>query len=103
MQIAPPASDAPAPSRRSRTLSSFRHPDYRYLLVGAIGSQMGDWIQTVGQGWLILVLTRSAAELGIFGFVRGAAILLITPALVGMAYSARALASDLSPARWAWR
>lgn len=77
MHVVP--SDAAAPSRRSRALSAFNHPDYRYLLIGTMGSQMGDWIQTVGQGWLILLLTHSAAQLGIFGFVRGAAILLVTP------------------------
>jgi MFS family permease len=79
MQIAPPPAGAQAASRRARSLSAFNHPDYRYLLIGTMGSQMGDWIQTVGQGWLILLLTHSAAQLGIFGFVRGAAILVVTP------------------------
>lgn len=44
-----------------------------------MGSQMGDWIQQVGQGWLIFILTGSAAQLGIFAFVRGVAVLAITP------------------------
>ncbi len=60
-------------------LSAFAHPDFRYLLAGTMGSQMRDWIQTIGQGWLIYQLTGSSAQLGIFSFVRGMAVLLITP------------------------
>ncbi len=70
---------AVAASRRRRALSAFAHHDFRYLLVGTMGSQMGDWIQTVGQGWLVYQLTGSAAQLGIFSFIRGLAVLLVTP------------------------
>ncbi|HZU75188.1 MAG TPA: MFS transporter, partial [Dehalococcoidia bacterium] len=66
------------PARRS-SLSAFAHRDFRYLLVGTMGSNMGDWIQTVGQTWLIYVLTGSATQLGVFSFVRGMAVLLVTP------------------------
>lgn len=66
-------------SRRRRALSAFSHPDFRYLLIGTMGSQMGDWIQTVGQGWLVYLLTGSAAQLGIFSFIRGVAVLTVTP------------------------
>jgi MFS transporter, DHA1 family, staphyloferrin A biosynthesis exporter len=66
-------------ARRRRRLGAFQHRDYSYLLIGTMGSQMGDWIQSVGQGWLVFQLTNSAAQLGIFAFVRGMAVLLITP------------------------
>ena len=75
---APPPPSAELPSRR-RSLGAFRHRDFSYLLIGTMGSQMGDWIQTVGQGWLVYQLTGSAAQLGIFAFIRGIAVLLITP------------------------
>src|SRR4051794_17985198 len=65
-------------TRRS-SLSAFAHHDYRYLLIGTMGSQMGDWIQTIGQSWLVYVLTGSATQLGVFSFVRGLAIIVITP------------------------
>lgn len=68
-----------ARTAKRRSLSAFRHRDFSFLLIGTMGSQMGDWIQQVGQGWLIYQLTGSAAQLGIFAFVRGMAVLLITP------------------------
>jgi predicted MFS family arabinose efflux permease len=64
---------------RRRNLGAFRHRDFSFLLIGTMGSQMGDWIQQVGQGWLVYQLTGSAAQLGIFAFVRGMAVLFITP------------------------
>jgi MFS family permease len=75
---APPLPDGALTAKR-RSLSAFRHRDFSFLLIGTMGSQMGDWIQQVGQGWLIYQLTGSAAQLGIFAFVRGMAVLLITP------------------------
>ena len=69
---------SPAPKRLSR-LGALRHRDYRYLLIGTMGSLMGDWIQSVGQGWLVYILSGSAAQLGIFAFVRGVAILAVMP------------------------
>lgn len=68
-----------APGPRKRRLGAFQHRDYTYLLIGTMGSQMGDWVQSLGQGWLVFLLTHSAAQLGIFAFVRGMAVLLITP------------------------
>ncbi len=78
--VEPGLPSAPAsPAQRRGSLGAFSHPDYRYLLIGTMGSQMGDWIQQVGQGWLVFLLTHSAAQLGIFAFVRGVAVLGITP------------------------
>jgi predicted MFS family arabinose efflux permease len=74
-----PGEDAADAPRRRRMLSAFAHHDFRYLLAGTMGSQMGDWIQTVGQGWLVYQLTGSAAQLGVFSFIRGLSVLVITP------------------------
>lgn len=76
----PSVSVAPAPpTTRGGALRAFAYPDYRFLLVGTMGSQLGDWIQTVGLGWLVLMITHSPAQLGILAFVRGMAMLVITP------------------------
>jgi len=73
------AGTGPQTSGRLNRLGALRHRDYRYLLIGTMGSQMGDWIQSVGQGWLVYILSGSAAQLGIFAFIRGMAILAIMP------------------------
>ena len=57
---------------QTRLPQRLRSPrDFRYLLIGTMGSNMGDWIQTAGQGWLVYLLTGSATQLGIFAFVKG--------------------------------
>jgi len=45
------------------------HPNYRRFWIGAFLSNVGTWMQTVAQGWLVLELTDSALWLGIDGFM----------------------------------
>jgi len=85
MSLAPVGAEEPlaaVPAHRG-ALSAFAHHDFRYLLAGTMGSQMGDWIQTVGQGWLVYLLTGSAAQLGVFSFIKGIAkgiaVLVVSP------------------------
>lgn len=48
------------------------HPNYRRFWIGAFLSNVGTWMQTVAQGWLVLELTDSALWLGIDGFMASA-------------------------------
>ncbi|GMV86932.1 MAG: MFS transporter [Dehalococcoidia bacterium] len=69
-----PSSQAPSaklgesgPVRRAlrRQFSSLAEFNYRLFFAGQLVSQIGSWMQMVGQGWLILQLTGSATALGI--------------------------------------
>ncbi len=47
-----------------------RHRNFRIYWFGALGSNIGTWMQTVAQAWLVYQLTGSAAMLGTVGFVQ---------------------------------
>ena len=54
---------------RTHTFASlYRHPNYRLYWFGALGSNIGTWVQMVAQGWLVYQLTDSALYLGAVGF-----------------------------------
>jgi MFS family permease len=53
---------------RLQTLKSLRHRNFRLLLIGALLSNAGDFMQNVAQAWLVWHLTRSAFLLGLVGF-----------------------------------
>lgn len=55
-------------SARLQTLKSLRHRNFRLLLIGALLSNAGDFMQNVAQAWLVWHLTRSAFLLGLVGF-----------------------------------
>ncbi|WP_369334038.1 MFS transporter, partial [Vibrio parahaemolyticus] len=54
------------------------HRNYRFFWFGALLSNVGRWMQTVAQGWLVLQLTDSAFWLGVDGFMATAPGLLLT-------------------------
>lgn len=66
-------------ARRISTFASLANRDFRYLLAGTMGMQIGSWSQTIGQGWLIHELTHSAVQLGLISFIRGIAMLAASP------------------------
>lgn len=45
-----------------------RHRNYRLYFAGQAVSQIGSWLQNAAQAWLILDLTHSPAQIGVFGF-----------------------------------
>lgn len=51
-----------------RTLRSLRHRNFRLLLLGALLSNTGDFMQDIAQSWLVWQLTHSAFLLGVVGF-----------------------------------
>jgi MFS family permease len=48
-----------------RTFASFRSYNYRLFWFGQLISQVGTWMQRIGQSWLVLQLTHSPDKLGI--------------------------------------
>jgi len=48
-------------------LRALNHPDYRRFYIGQVVSQVGSWMQSVGQAWLVLQLTGSPLKLGLIG------------------------------------
>jgi MFS family permease len=46
-------------------LGALNHRDFRVFWSGQLVSQLGTWMQRVGQAWLVLELTNSALKLGI--------------------------------------
>lgn len=61
-------------------LAALRHRDFRVLLFSTMALQIGSWVQTIGQGWLVLHdLGGSATELGAVALIRGASLVLLSP------------------------
>ncbi|MCX6022461.1 MAG: MFS transporter [Chloroflexi bacterium] len=53
--------------------------DFRYLTFSSMAATLGMWMQSIGSGWLVLELTHSPVQMGIFSFVRGITQLLASP------------------------
>lgn len=53
-------------------------PAYRSFVAGALLSNIGTWMQTTAQGWLVLGLTNSAAALGLTSAAAGLPTLLFS-------------------------
>lgn len=66
---------------KRRPFSALSHRNYRLLFAGLIISNVGTWMQTASQAWLIHQLTGRATDLGVLGLVR--AVPLIILSLVG--------------------
>lgn len=63
-----------------RPLASLRHRDFRVLLASTMALQVGSWVQTIGQGWLVVHdLGGSATNLAIVALLRGAFLVLVSP------------------------
>jgi len=63
------------------------HRNFRLFWAGAFLSNIGTWMQTVAQGWLVLQLTDSAFWLGVDGFAATSPGLVLT--LLGGVYADR--------------
>jgi MFS family permease len=50
-----------------RAFTALRHRNFRLFWFGQLISQVGTWMQSIGQAWLVLELTHSAWLLGIVG------------------------------------
>jgi MFS family permease len=72
---------ATAPARAETFRSLRKYPNYRLYWAGAFTSNIGTWIQTVAQGWLVYQITSSPFSLGLVSFV--AAVPVLALALFG--------------------
>jgi len=61
-----------------RTFAALKHRNYRLFWSGQIISLIGTWMQTVGQGWLVLSLTNSPFKLGLVSMAGSLPVLLFT-------------------------
>lgn len=71
---------APLPvstSRKGRMFKALRHHNFRLFWSGAFVSNIGNWMQTVGQNWLVLSLTQSPFLLGLVNFIGNAPMLIL--------------------------
>ena len=59
-------------------LRALRHRDYRLYLSGLVLSQVGRWMQSVAQSWLVLELTRSPLQLGLISTLQFTPMLLLS-------------------------
>src|SRR3990167_7209366 len=60
-----------------QTFASLKIRNYRLYLLGLSLSHIGDWMQTVALGWLVLELTGSGIALGTMLALRFAPILFL--------------------------
>jgi predicted MFS family arabinose efflux permease len=79
--------NAPPATRSSEMFRALKHRNFRLFWAGAFLSNIGTWMQTVAQGWLVLQLTDSAFWLGVDGFAATSPGLVLT--LVGGVYADR--------------
>jgi MFS family permease len=71
---------APTPARTGllRTVAALRHRNYRLYWFGQLVSLMGTSMQTIGQAWLVLMLTHNAFQLGLVGALQFLPVLLFS-------------------------
>src|SRR5437660_590936 len=50
-----------------RTFVALQHRNFRLFWYGQLISVIGTWMQTTGQAWLVLEMTKSAWALGLVG------------------------------------
>ena len=62
--IPPEPAEGPAP-QPSGPFAPLAIPAYRSLLVAALASNVGDWMENVGSAWLMTELSRSATLVGL--------------------------------------
>jgi MFS family permease len=79
-ETTPSPSVQPMPRARFETFSSLqRNPNYRLYWGGAFLSNVGTWMQSVAQGWLVFQLTGSTFLLGAVSFISSIPILFLSP------------------------
>src|SRR3989442_15137930 len=66
---------APPPMR----FGALRHRDFRLFWIGQLVSQIGTWMQSVAQAWLVLELTPSPLPLGIVSALQFTPVLFLSP------------------------
>ncbi|HMS37660.1 MAG TPA: MFS transporter [Arachnia sp.] len=72
---------AARPGARARTFASFAVANYRLFFIGALVSNLGTWIQRIGQDWLVLteLTDGSSTALGIVTALQFLAVPFLAP------------------------
>ena len=60
-------------------LGSLSNRDFRYLQGSNLATQLGQWVQQIGRGWLVYQLTASPFQLGLVAFFSGFAMVVSLP------------------------
>jgi len=68
-----------AATRRPVWLGALRHRDFRLFWGGQLISQVGTWMQSVAQAWLVLELTHSPLQLGLVSALQFIPVLVLSP------------------------
>ncbi|MBI5284652.1 MAG: MFS transporter [Chloroflexi bacterium] len=63
----------------SGAFGSLRNGNFRLLITGTLASGFANWMESIGQGWLVHQLTHSPFQLGLVQFLRGISILFASP------------------------
>src|SRR5215212_10270212 len=66
------------PRRRLDTFDALAVRDFRLLWSGSLVSNIGTWMQMIGQGWLVLQLTNSPFWLGLVSFASAVPAILVS-------------------------
>src|SRR5713226_8519797 len=61
-----------------RTFAALRHRNFRLFWCGQLISLIGTWMQTTGQSWLVLLLTKNAWALGVVGALQFLPVMLLS-------------------------
>jgi MFS family permease len=69
----------PAAEAGTGAFSSLRFGNFRLLIGGTLSSGFAQWMEQIGQGWLVHELTKSPFQLGLVQFLRGISILFVSP------------------------
>ena len=64
---------------KTGVFAALEHRDFRLLLLGNLATQLGQWTQQVGQGWLVYQLTHSEFQLGLVAFCNGMGMVMGSP------------------------
>lgn len=81
VEPSPPVEERAAPRRHAQMFRALSHRNFRLFWAGAFLSNVGTWMQTVAQGWLVYELSDSEFWLGFDAFLATAPGLILT--LVG--------------------
>src|SRR5438876_11490924 len=77
-QSAPIISEKQQAKGLLRAFLALRHRNFRLFWSGQLISQIGTWMQTTGQAWLVLELTHSAWLLGVVGALQFLPVMLLS-------------------------
>jgi MFS family permease len=74
-----PVEAAVAAAPMAGPFDTLRNANFRLLISGTLASGFANWMEAIGQGWLVHELTDSPFQLGFVQFLRGISILFISP------------------------